>query len=322
MKTSECTRTATTRAFPAFAMVLVLALVSTGCDRDRSNEASPDSSASAASAESEENGSTRIVSLGGTVTEIVYALGSGDDVVAVDASSVYPERTKEVRELDLFRDVSAEAVLSYDPTHVLATKEAKPPGAFERMEEAGVEVRRFASAETVESARARIRAVGDALGRSDEAAKLVEKLESDLEEAKKVASSCESPAETLFLYARGRGTTFVAGTGTSAERMIELAGSDHVPEAIEDFKPLAAEALVDTNPDVVLMTSSGLKSMGGISGLADVKGLSETPAITDERVVTMGDLELLGFGPRTGEVVAELSRSLCLSDGGGDTDVR
>ncbi len=243
---------------------------------------------------------TRIVSLGGTVTEIVWALGAGDRVVAVDQSSVYPDETEELRTLDLFRTVSAEAVLSKEPTLVIATEGAKPDQAFERIEKAGIEVVRLTADESVEAAKARISKLGEVLGKQEEAEEVVASLDADLAKAKEAAESCKEPSKTLFMYARGRGTTFVAGKDTSAARMIALAGSTHVPSNVEGFKPMTAEAVLEANPDVVLMTDSGLKSMGGVEGLAGVKGLSETNAVEKERVVTMSDLELLGFGPRTG----------------------
>ncbi|WP_168210510.1 heme/hemin ABC transporter substrate-binding protein [Persicimonas caeni] len=256
----------------------------------------------------------RIVSLGGTVTEIVYALGAGDAVVAVDKSSVYPEATEELRTLDLFRTVSAEAVLSHEPTLVVATDAANPDGAFERIEKAGVKVLRLTADETVDAAKARISKLGEALGKEGAAKELLATLDAELAEAKSVAEACDKPAKALFMYARGRGTTFVAGKDTSASRMIELAGATHVPGNIEGFKPMTAEAVLEANPDTVLMTGSGLKSMGGVEGLRGVKGLSETAAVEEGRVVTMGDLELLGFGPRTGQAAAKLAKKLCLDE--------
>lgn len=299
-------------------LCVVVAVIATamtsGCKEEATTTERAPKTDSEPQAESESEAQRRIVSLGGTVTEIVYALGAGDEVVAVDKSSVYPAATEELRTLDLFRKVSAEAILSHEPTLVVATDASKPDKAYERIEGAGVDVVRLTSEETVDAAKERIRKLGEELGKEDAAKDLVAALDSDLEAASEAVAACDNHAKTLFMYARGRGTTFVAGKATSAARMIELAGATHVPGNIEGFKPMTAEAVLEANPDTVLMTGSGLKSMGGVDGLRGVKGLNETSAVEAGRVVTMSDLELLGFGPRTGRAVATLAEKLCLDE--------
>jgi iron complex transport system substrate-binding protein len=280
--------------------LLALVLVGvTGCDDGRTTLPSDDTP------------QTRLVTLGGTVTEIVYSLGAGDQVVAVDQSSVYPEATEEKRRLNLFRDISAEAVLSFKPTKVVTTEAARPKEALEKIEKANVEVVRVSEAETVEGAKERITEIGRAIGRPKRARKMVRSLTSDLKQARSMAEDCESEPKTLFVYARGRGTLFVAGTDTSAATMIRMAGGQPVPTSFEDFQPLTPEAALEVDPDVVLMTTSGLKSIGGLKGLKEIKGVGQTSAIDAGRVRTMEDLKLLGFGPRLGQSIQELSRKLC-----------
>lgn len=288
-----------------------------GCDSGKKSEQTENTSElSAPDTSAEENPveKIRLVTVGGTVTETVFALGAGEDVVAADKSSVYPPEAAKLATLDLFRKVSAEAILSLKPTMVLATSGAKPDEAFELIEKAGVEVIRLDDEPTIDAMRTRAKVIGEALGRPEAAAKMNAELDKDLADAKRIADQCDSPAKTLFIYSRGPGMTFVGGTNTKASAMIELAGGTHVPDGIEGFKPMTAEAVLAAEPDVLLMSDSGLKSSGGIEGLRKLKGLGQTRAIKDERIVTMGDLELLGFGPRTGKVAAKLASSLCLDD--------
>ncbi len=100
----------------------------------------------------------------------------------------------------------------------------------------------------------------------------------------------------------------VSGSGTSAHTMIQLAGAVNAVSGYENYKPLTAEALVAASPDVILMLTSGLESLGGVDGLLKTPGLALTPAGQNRRIVAMDGLYLLGFGPRTGKAVLELAR--------------
>ncbi|RYE25552.1 MAG: hemin ABC transporter substrate-binding protein, partial [Sphingobacteriales bacterium] len=114
----------------------------------------------------------------------------------------------------------------------------------------------------------------------------------------------------LFIYARGAGTLMVAGDHTYPNSMIKLSGGKNAITGFEDFKPLTAEALVAANPDVILMFDSGLQSLGGADGLMQIPGLAQTNAGKKKQVIEMDGQYLTGFGPRTGEAIATLSKKL------------
>ncbi|MEO0603960.1 MAG: ABC transporter substrate-binding protein, partial [Myxococcota bacterium] len=114
----------------------------------------------------------------------------------------------------------------------------------------------------------------------------------------------------VFIYARGGGTLNVAGLDTGAGRMVELAGGVNAVTGYTGYKPLTAESLVLAKPDVLLLTSRGLESLGGTEGLLAQPGVSLTPAGQNRRIVVLDDLLLLGFGPRVGEGVVELAKRL------------
>lgn len=98
----------------------------------------------------------------------------------------------------------------------------------------------------------------------------------------------------------------VGGTGTQVDRAIALAGGRNAVTEFSDYKPLTAEALVKANPDVILLFSSGLESLGGAAGLKKVPGISQTNAGRNNRFVSMDGELLSSFGPRLGEAVMEL----------------
>jgi iron complex transport system substrate-binding protein len=265
--------------------------------------------ASAADTDGESN-AMRIVSLGGSVTEIVYALGSGDAVVGVDASSLYPEAARELPDVGYFRRIPAEGVLSLEPTVVLASAETGPPETLDQLRSAGVEVYVIPEESSVDGAREKIRSIASVLDRREAADRLIRNMEADLDEARRLRSSSDREPRVLFVYARGAGTMQVAGRGTSAEAMIELAGAENAVTEFEGFKPMSAESVAAAEPDVILMLDRGLDSIGGIDGLLDEPGVALTPAGENRRIVAMDDLLMLSFGPRLGEAVRTLTRKL------------
>ena len=254
--------------------------------------------------------SLRIVSLGGSVTEIVFALGAGDAVVGVDASSLYPEAAQDRPDVGYFRRVPAEGVLSLEPTVVLASEATGPPETLDQLRAAGVDVHVIPEESSIDGARAKIRAVADVLDRPDAADRLIQTMEEDLEEARRLRASADRSPRVLFIYARGAGTMQVAGRGTSAEAMIELAGARNAVTGFDGFKPMSAESVAAAEPDVLLMLDRGLESIGGVDGLLEQPGIALTPAGENRRIVAMDDLLMLSFGPRLGEAVRTLTQKL------------
>ena len=252
----------------------------------------------------------RIVSLGGPVTEVIYALGAEDRLVGVDASSLYPQEAQELPSVGYFRQVPAEGILSLGPTLVLASEETGPPATLEQLRSAGVEVKVIPSAASAEGATAKIRTVAEALGLPEKGEALIEQMGEDLAEARALHGDVSTLPRVLFIYARGAGTMQVAGEGSSAEAMIELAGAENAITGFEGYKPMTAEAVAAAAPDVILVLDRGLESIGGVDGLIEQPGISLTPAGKNRRIAQMDDLLLLGFGPRLGEAVLELTQTL------------
>ena len=247
----------------------------------------------------------RIVSLGGGVTEIVYALGSGGAVVGADATSLYPAEVAPLATLGYHRNIGAEGVLSLSPDLVIATTDAGPPSTLSQIEAAGVPLVVLDSSPGVEALIGRISALSTLLDAPEAGAELLAGLIASLSAVK-----TDAPPRVMFIYARGGGTLNVSGTGTSAAEMISLAGAVNAVEAYEGYKPLTAEGALLAAPDVLLLTEGGLEALGGREGLLSQPGIAMTPAGQQERIVTMEDLYLLGFGPRTGEAARELSESI------------
>ena len=253
----------------------------------------------------------RLVTLGGDVTEIVYGLGGGADVVAADTSSVYPPEAAALPKVGYQRQLAAEGVLALNPTLILASDEAGPPAAITQLRDAGVTVETIATDDSVAGATTKIRRIAELLGLREAGERLIADMNAALAGAERERARARSASpRVLFVYARGAGTVSAGGRSTAADAMIHLAGGRNAIVEFDGFKPLTAEGAVAAAPDVVLMLSRGIESLGGADAVWAQPGLAQTPAAQNRRLVVMDDLYLLGFGPRTGAAVAELTRQL------------
>lgn len=251
----------------------------------------------------------RIVPLAGSLAEVVFGLGLGDHVVARDVTATFAE----VRDRPIVtkgHDVSAESVLSLAPSVVLAQSDTGPPEALAQIRAAGVPVIVFAQPASVAHITERIEAVAEALGVPPAGARLAGEIDGRLRaELERVPAGRTQP-KVAFLYMRGQaGVSLIGGPGSGADSMIAAAGAIDAGTAIglsRPFTPITSESLVDAAPDIILMTTTGLESVGGIDGLLAVPGVAQTPAGRSRRVVTVEDGRLYSFGPRTPEVIGEL----------------
>lgn len=250
----------------------------------------------------------RLITIGGPVTETVFALGRGDAVVAVDTSSVFPAQAVQRPKIGYQRTISAEGILTLRPSRVIAAEETGPPTAVAQLRSAGIPIDIIPSENSVEGARRKIALIAKLLAVPGRGAQLIAQLDEEVQQA--LAQSVEHAPRVLFLYARGAGTMQVAGAGTGADAMIKLAGGENAAAELSGYKPLSAESLLSARPDVLLLTSRGAESLGGVPAIKLLPGLSALPVARHPRVLTLDDLLLLGFGPRTGQAVRELRTKL------------
>jgi iron complex transport system substrate-binding protein len=255
----------------------------------------------------------RVIPLSGSLAETVFALGLGDHVVARDISTTFDE-ADDLPLVTRSHDVSAESVLSLSPTLVLAQTDTGPPEALDQIRAAGVPVVVFDLPMTIADTYTRIDGVAAALGLPGEGDALEARTRAAMEQAADAIPTDHQPPRVAFLYLRGSaGVYLLGGKGSGADSMIEAAGAvDAGTELGLDraFTPLTSEALAAAAPDVILMTTTGLESVGGIEGLVQIPGVAQTPAGRDRRVITEEDGLLYSFGSRTPEALSRLISQL------------
>jgi iron complex transport system substrate-binding protein len=256
----------------------------------------------------------RIVSVGGGITETIYALGAQTELVGVDTTSLYPAAARALPSVGYARQLSAEGVLSLRPTLVVAGEEAGPPTVLRALEAARVPLEVLDGQHRVEGMLARTRRLATLCGREAAGVVLVQRLQDEWRQAReRVAQHAkQAPApRALFILAHGGGALRVAGRDTAADAMLGYAGGINVmAEGFAGYKPLTPEAAVASAPLVLVTSTQGLEAVGGVDALLKSPGLAQTPAGRQRRVVTMDALLLLGFGPRLPQAVAELTRQL------------
>ncbi|MDX1947055.1 MAG: ABC transporter substrate-binding protein [Pirellulaceae bacterium] len=250
----------------------------------------------------------RVISLGGDVTEIVYGLGEGDAVVAVDLTSTYPEAAAKLPRVGYVRRLSAEGILALEPKLVIATADAGPPEVLDQLESAGVKVVRLPEPEGLASIREKIRLVADALGEQEKGAELIAKFDADYAAAQKVLES-EGEIDAVYVMARPDGALSVAGQGTAADTVLNEAGLRNATADHTGYKPVNAEALLAIDPDVIVTGTRTVEGAGGMEQFKANPAVSTTSAAQNDRILVFDEMYLLGLGPRAAQAVKELAES-------------
>jgi iron complex transport system substrate-binding protein len=256
----------------------------------------------------------RVLSIGGSVTEIIYALGEEDRLVGRDATSTYPAEAAALPDVGYIRQLSPEGVLSVNPDLIVSETGAGPVEAVELLRAAAVPFVEVTDGYTEDAVLRKIRDVAAALDVPDKGEDLAATVSADLDAAEAVAAGV-TPQRVLFVLSAAGGRITAAGEGTSAQAIIEMAGGVNALEGIEGYKQVSDEAVTEAAPDVILMMDRTGDHALSDEDLFTHPAIAATPAARTARVVRMDGLLLLGFGPRIGEAVRTLAGALSESAG-------
>jgi iron complex transport system substrate-binding protein len=253
----------------------------------------------------------RIIPVDGDLAEIVFALGLGDRVVATDLSATYPPEADAKPEIGYQRALAAEPILSFSPTIVLATPLAGPAEVIDQLRPA-VPTVLIDAPDTLEGPAQKVRAVAAALGVPGRGEQLARQTQEEIDAAAASAPKGAAPIRVAALYLRGERVQQIFGPGSGIHVLLRAAGVTDIGEllGVKDNQPITAEALLRERPDALIVTTTGLESVGGIDKLLAFPALSRTPVATSRRVYAYEDQYLYGFGPRTGQLLAQLIREI------------
>lgn len=248
----------------------------------------------------------RIISLNGAITETLVALGEKENIIAVDVTSTYPEDIKTTaQDLGHTSKISIESIMALKPTIIYATEKDLNDDFKSQLEKTKIRLEVIKQEFSLEGTKTLIKTVAQSLNKVNYQP-LLDKIDQDLQDL----PSFENKPKVLFIYARGAATLLVAGDKTPVNNIVGLAGGQNAVTEFEDFKPLTPESLLNSDPDYILMFTTGLQSMGGVDGVLKIDGINKTNAGKNKKVIAMDGLLLSGFGPRVGQAAKELNQLL------------
>ncbi|NKE60639.1 ABC transporter substrate-binding protein [Lentzea sp. PSKA42] len=251
----------------------------------------------------------------GTLGATVFGLGLGGRMAGRDISTGFPAAAGLPLITTNGHQLNAEAILGLRPTVVITDTTIGPWDVVLRLRDSGIPVVVTDSRRAVNNVGAMIQQVADALGVPAEGERLARRTNLEIEKAKIAAHRLADDSELriVFLYVRGRsGVHQMFGEGTGADELIRAVGGVDVASegGLRGAEPIKPEALSKAAPDVILVMSKGLQSVGGVEGMAGVPGVAQTPAGQKRRIVDMNDHQVLSFGPLTASVIDGLARAL------------
>jgi iron complex transport system substrate-binding protein len=256
----------------------------------------------------------RIVSIGGTITEILYDLGAQDRIVARDSTSFYPADANSKPDVGYMRALSAEGILGQKPDLILMEEGSGPPPVLEILKASEVPMVVVPTPPDAARIGQKIRDVGAAVGLADKAETLATETEESLKSvAAEVAKISEKNGgekkKVLFVLSVSNGRLMAGGADTEAGAIIEMAGGINAAPSIKGYKPLSDEAVIAAAPDLILSMSRGDHSITPEQMFA-LPSMQTTPAAANKALVSMDGLLLLGFGPRTPEAARALAAKI------------
>lgn len=216
----------------------------------------------------------RIVSIGPATTELLQALGAGEQIIATDLSS----QGLKVPKVGYHRTLAAEGILSLAPSRVIGSDEMGPQATLDQLTRAGVTVNVLPTAPTLDNLYQRIDTLAGVLGRAPEAKALKEKIAAEAEAL--AARRAGQPARKVAFLLLHKGQPLsLAGGDTTAAALIRLAGGEHLGAALQGYKPIAAESLIKMQPELVLVSGREWQHyQDAATVLAEVPALAATPA--------------------------------------------
>lgn len=247
----------------------------------------------------------KLVAIGGDVTEIVYALGAGNELVARDSTSLRPKAVLALPDVGYMRQLNTEGILSMHPSMVLSSELAEPSLVLQQLSQNGVKVVRVPGTPSINTVPEKIEVIAAALNRQAEGEKLITTYRSQLSTIRHDAL----PVKMLFVMSHGGMSSMAAGQNTAADAMITSVGAKNAMQGFSRYRPLSQEGVIASAPDILLLTADGVKTLGGLDQVWKLPGVAMTPAGKNKRVLVLDDMSLLGFGLQTPAVMAQLRQA-------------
>src|SRR5215831_3838736 len=254
------------------------------------------------------DGKDRIVCVSKQLTEFMFALNQGDRIVGIDLSSTYPPETKNMTTVGYHRLLSAEGIISLDPTVVIHQGDVAPPNVMPQLQKVGIPIRVYPAGNTIDSAKIVLHMLAKDYGADSMATVLCNKLDADLARTDSFVKKYTTKPRVLIIhFGRASNQYFVMGSRGTPNAMINLAGGVNAADT-SNFRNLNPEAIMRTQPDVILATDFGFDRVGGVEKFVELPGIALTPAAKNHKIYRVEEHDMVYFGPRSGENILQLAK--------------
>ncbi|CAI3928242.1 ABC-type hemin transport system [Commensalibacter communis] len=244
----------------------------------------------------------RIISIGGDVTEIIFALGAQDELVGRDTTSNQPAAVNKVKDIGYMRQLNTEGILSLKPTMVITSDLAQPSAVLEQIKKVGIPVVYVSGKHSLQVIPQKVETIAKALHREKEAKPLQDKMNKTIA----ALSSKQLPVKVIYIMAHGGMSNLVAGRDTAADSAIHDAGLQNGMGTSLHYQPMSQEGIIAAAPDIIMTDSDAIKTIGGADNLWKLPGVSMTPAGKKHNLIVIDQMALLGFGIRTPDAIKDL----------------
>jgi iron complex transport system substrate-binding protein len=253
----------------------------------------------------------RIVCLSKQLTEYVFALGKGHNIVAVDLSSSYPDSAKLLKTVGYHRALAPEPIIAMNPDLVIHSNDIGPDNVLPQITKAGLHIKAFGGANTIDSAKLLLQELGKFFGEESKADSLVKLLDAGIAKAAdslKVSGAKDSIKVMIIHFGLRNNNYFVmSGRNGVGDKMLRLAGCIPATYDGKGAREMSPEAVALANPDIIIATDFGYDRMGSMDKfISSVPGVALTNAGKNKRIVRFEEHDLVYFGPRTGDNIIKL----------------
>jgi len=255
------------------------------------------------------NSAKRIVTLGPDVSEIAFALGTGDRIIAVDRGSRYPDEALGKQNVGYRRSLSAEGLLSLQPDLILASEDIGPPEVVDVLKALSIDVIFVPEDNSLTGIGRKISLIAAVLGREAEGRTLFSSIEVEFKAAAQLADRIPEHARKKVVFFHGLTRLTAAGSDTAADAIIGYAGGINPFRGVRGYKAASEEVLLGMEPDTILMLSNG-KGGPTPDEVFSVPALRATPAAQNRSLIVLDGPYMLGFGPRTADAIRKLAKAL------------
>ncbi|HED1836272.1 TPA: hemin ABC transporter substrate-binding protein [Citrobacter freundii] len=246
----------------------------------------------------------RLVVAGGSLSELIYAMGIGNRVVGVDETTSYPPETAALPHIGYWKQLSSEGILSLHPDSFITWQDAGPQIVLDQLRAQKVNVVTLPRVPaTVEQMYANIRELAQTLRIPEQGETLIDRIRQRLDRVQHNVAAKNAPVKAMFILSAGGSAPQVAGKGSVADAIMTLAGAQNVATHAQ-YKSYSAESLIAANPEVIVVTSQMVD--GGLARLSTIAGITHTAAWKNQRIVAIDQALILGMGPRVADAVESL----------------